>query len=184
VICWLQAQERSRAPQSARFRQLNPFAQQTATPAPSASVAPSHYHPKGKPPSSYTIAAQNVLRKSMPFADKLDFEEAKRGFIAAPPFKQIMAEGGGVAWDIGRYDFLLQGRDFDSIHPSLQRIAILNMAYGLYEVVLGAIYQVRGFDLANISFVKSQRTAWRAARGRRHLLARSRRSFRWRPRRG
>jgi alkyl sulfatase BDS1-like metallo-beta-lactamase superfamily hydrolase len=28
------------------------------------------------------------------------------------------------------------------------------MAYGLYEVVPGKIYQVRGFDLANISFIK------------------------------
>jgi alkyl sulfatase BDS1-like metallo-beta-lactamase superfamily hydrolase len=95
----------------------------------------------------------------MPFDDKLDFEEAKKGFIAAPPYKQIKAEAGHVAWDIGKYDFLLQGKDFDSIHPSLQRIAILNMAYGLYEVVPNAIYQVRGFDLTNISFIKSN-TGW------------------------
>jgi len=33
---------------------------------------------------------------------------------------------------------------FESIHPSLQRQAVLNMAYGLYEVVPGRIYQVRG----------------------------------------
>jgi len=65
-----------------------------------------------------------------------------------------MAEAGHVAWDMGSYEFLLQGKDFDSVHPSLQRQAILNMAYGLYEVVPGKIYQVRGFDLANISFIK------------------------------
>ena len=53
----------------------------------------------------------------------------------------------------------LQGKDFDSIHPSLQRQAVLNMAYGLYEVVPGRIYQVRGFDLANISFIKGD-TGW------------------------
>jgi alkyl sulfatase BDS1-like metallo-beta-lactamase superfamily hydrolase len=128
-------------------------------PAQPALPAPDHYHPKGKPPSSSTIAAQSALRKSMPFEDKLDFEEAKRGFIAAPPYRQIKAEAGHVAWDMGKYDFLLQGKDFDSIHPSLQRIAILNMAYGLYEVVPNAIYQVRGFDLANISFIKSN-TGW------------------------
>jgi alkyl sulfatase BDS1-like metallo-beta-lactamase superfamily hydrolase len=57
------------------------------------------------------------------------------------------------------YEFLLQGKDFDSIHPSLQRQAILNMAYGLYEVLPGKIYQVRGYDLANISFIKSD-TGW------------------------
>jgi alkyl sulfatase BDS1-like metallo-beta-lactamase superfamily hydrolase len=131
-------------------------AQQAQAPVPS---APDHYHPKGKAPSSYTIDQQRKLRKSMPFDDNLDFEEAKNGFIAAPPFKQIMAEAGHVAWDIGKYEFLLQGKDFDSIHPSLQRVAILNMGYGLYEVVPGVIFQVRGFDLANISFIKSS-TGW------------------------
>ena len=91
--------------------------------------------------------------QDLPFDDKRDFEEAKQGFIAAPAYKQIMAEAGNVAWDMGSYEFLLQGKDFDSIHPSLQRQAILNMAYGLYEVVPGQIYQVRGFDLANITFI-------------------------------
>jgi len=134
-------------------------AEAQVAPASALPHTPDHYHPKGKPPSSFTIAAQDALRKSLPFNDKLDFDEAKRGFIAAPPYKQIMAEAGHVAWDIGKYEFLLQGKDFDSIHPSLQRIAILNMGYGLYEVVSGAIYQVRGFDLANISFVKSN-TGW------------------------
>ena len=114
-----------------------------------------HFDVKGQQPSTYTIELQNGLRKTLPFDDKRDFEEAQKGFIAAPPYKQIMADAGNVAWDMGSYDFLLQGKDFDSVHPSLQRQAILNMAYGLYEVVPGKIYQVRGFDLANISFIKS-----------------------------
>ena len=118
-----------------------------------------HFHPKGKMPSKFTIDLQNGLRKTLPFEDKRDFEEAKKGFVAAPPYKQIMAEAGNVAWDMGSYEFLLQGKDFDSVHPSLQRQAILNMAYGLYEVVPGKIYQVRGFDLANISFIKGD-TGW------------------------
>ncbi len=70
-----------------------------------------------------------------------------------------MAEAGNVAWDIGSYDWLLQGEDFDSIHPSLQRQAILNMGYGLFEVLPDKIYQVRGYDLANISFIKGD-TGW------------------------
>ena len=53
----------------------------------------------------------------------------------------------------------LQGKHFDSIHPSLQRQAEVNMGYGLYEVVPGRIYQVRGFDLSNISFIKGD-TGW------------------------
>jgi alkyl sulfatase BDS1-like metallo-beta-lactamase superfamily hydrolase len=70
-----------------------------------------------------------------------------------------MGEAGNVAWDMGSYEFLLTDKEYDSIHPSLQRQAVLNMAYGLYEVLPGTIYQVRGFDLANITFVRSN-TGW------------------------
>jgi len=128
-------------------------------PAPGTLAAAQHFDPKGKPPSKYTIELQNGVRATLPFDDQRDFAEAQRGLIAAPPYKQIMAEAGNVAWDMGSYDFLLQGKDVDSINPSLQRIAVLNMAYGLYEVVPGRIYQVRGFDLANTTFVKGD-TGW------------------------
>ncbi len=117
-----------------------------------------HFHPKGKLPSTFTVELQKGFRQSLPFEDKKDFEEQKKGFIAAPPYKQINAEAGHVAWDMDSCEWLLQGKDFDSIHPSLQRQAILNMNYGLYEVMPG-IYQVRGFDLANISFIKGD-TGW------------------------
>ena len=115
----------------------------------------SHFHPLGKLASPTTVAAQQAQRSSLPFDDERDFEEVRRGFIAEPPYRQILAEAGHVAWNMASYDFLLEGQDFDSVHPSLQRQAILNMAYGLFEVVPGHIYQVRGFDLANISFVRS-----------------------------
>ena len=125
----------------------------------SSSPEAKHFHPKGKLPSKYTIELQNGLRKTLPFEDKRDFEDAKKGFIAAPSYTKIMAEAGNVAWDMGSYEFLLQGKDFDSVNPSLQRQAILNMAYGLYEVVPGKIYQVRGFDLANMSVIRGD-TGW------------------------
>ena len=118
-----------------------------------------HFDPKGKMPSKFTIELRNGLRKSLPFEEKRDFEEAKKGFIAAPDYKQIKAEAGHVAWDMGSYEFLLTDKEYDSIHPSLQRQAVLNMAYGLYEVVPDKIYQVRGFDLANITFIKGN-TGW------------------------
>lgn len=123
-----------------------------------ADSAKQHFHPKGKPPSQHTIEKQQELRAALPFADEQDFEEQKKSFIAAPAYKQIMAEAGHVAWDTAKYDFLLQGEDYDSIHPSLQRHAVLNTNYGLYEVIPG-IYQVRGYDLANISFIKGD-TGW------------------------
>ena len=117
-----------------------------------------HFSPKGKLPSKYTVEVQNKARQTMPFEDKQDFEEAKKGFIAAPPYRKIMQDNGGVAWDLDNWNFLLEGKDFNSVHPSLQRQAILNMEYGLYEVIPG-VYQVRGFDLANISFIKGK-TGW------------------------
>ena len=118
-----------------------------------------HFDPNGKPPSTYTLELRKGLVATLPFADKRDFDEAKKGFIAEPAYTQIMADAGNVAWDMGSYQWLLQDKDFPSIHPSLQRQAVLNMAYGLYEVVPGRIYQVRGFDLANISFIKGD-TGW------------------------
>ena len=118
-----------------------------------------HFDPKGKMPSEYTITFQNSLRNSLPFEDKRDFDEAGKGFIAEPGYHQIMAEAGNVAWDMGSYSFLLTDKEYDTIHPSLQRQAVLNMAYGLYEVLPDKIYQVRGFDLANISFIKGD-TGW------------------------
>lgn len=109
------------------------------------------------PPTEATIAAQQALRASLPFEDKRDLEESQRGFIAAPDYRQILGAAGNVVWDIGRYDFLLEGSDYDSIHPSLQRQATLNMNYGLYEVVPDFIYQIRGFDLANMTLIKGER---------------------------
>jgi alkyl sulfatase BDS1-like metallo-beta-lactamase superfamily hydrolase len=118
--------------------------------------AQDHFNAKGSPPSNFTSQLQNELRSSLPFDDQRDFEESGRGFIAAPDSRQILADNGRVVWDMTRYDFLLEGRDFDSIHPSLQRQATLNMNFGLYEVVPGFIYQVRGFDLANMTIVRGE----------------------------
>ena len=109
-----------------------------------------HFDPKGKPPSEHTIAKLNQARAELPFADTRDFDEQKKGFIAAPESKKIMADAGNVAWDLDRFEFLLENDEFDSIHPSLVRQSLLNMNYGLYEVIPG-IYQVRGFDLSNVT---------------------------------
>ncbi|MGO4677582.1 alkyl/aryl-sulfatase [Bosea sp. 2YAB26] len=117
-----------------------------------------HFHPKGNMPSRFTIEAQEQQRRILPLADKQDFQEAKRGFIASPPYRKIMNDKGDVAWNMDNWNFLLNGKDYDSIHPSLQRQALLNMEYGLFEVVPG-IYQVRGFDLANVSFIRGN-TGW------------------------
>ncbi|HKB40631.1 MAG TPA: alkyl sulfatase dimerization domain-containing protein [Gemmataceae bacterium] len=102
-----------------------------------------------------------VLKKAkadLPFADKMDFEEQKKGFIAPMKDLKIQADAGHVAWDMERFQFLEKQEDFDSIHPSLLRQSVLNNNYGLYEVIPG-IYQVRGLDLSDITFIKGK-TGW------------------------
>ncbi|MEV8369845.1 alkyl sulfatase dimerization domain-containing protein [Microbacterium sp. NPDC064584] len=118
-----------------------------------------HFHPHGTAPSAATTAAQQRARESLPFTDRRDFDEVTRGFIARPTVTRIMADAGNVAWDFGAYSFLTESDEFDSIHPSLQRQAVLNAHYGLFEVVPDRVWQVRGFDLANVSFIKSD-TGW------------------------
>jgi len=117
-----------------------------------------HFHPKGKAPSQFTIAALKKAREEFPFADTQDFEEQKKGLIAPMPDLKIRADAGHVAWDMERFQFLDKQDDFDSIHPSLLRISKLNNNYGLYEVIPG-IYQVRGADLSDITFIRGK-TGW------------------------
>ena len=82
----------------------------------------------------------------------MDFDDADRGFIAAQQPCVIKAADGRVVWDNDVYAFLA-GDAPTSVHPSLWRQSGLAAKQGLYEVVEG-IYQVRGFDLSNISFVE------------------------------
>ena len=118
--------------------------------------AQEHFNTKGAQASRHTAKLQQALRESLPFEDTRDFEESRRGFIAEPASKQILGAQGNVVWDMARYDFLLTGEEIDSMHPSLQRQATLNMNFGLYEVVPDFIYQVRGFDLANMTLVRGE----------------------------
>jgi alkyl sulfatase BDS1-like metallo-beta-lactamase superfamily hydrolase len=117
-----------------------------------------HFHPKGKAPSRHTLEVLKKARTGLPFADKRDFEEQKRGLIAPMKDMKIMADAGHVAWDMEQFQFLDKQDEFDSIHPSLVRISQLNNNYGLYEVIPG-IYQVRGFDLSDLTFVRGK-TGW------------------------
>ena len=117
-----------------------------------------HFHPKGKAPSKYTLDVLRQARGGLPFGDTRDFEEQKKGLIAPMPDLKIMADAGHVAWDMERFQFLDKQDDFDSIHPSLLRQSKLNNNYGLYEVIPG-IYQVRGFDLSDITFIRGK-TGW------------------------
>lgn len=108
-----------------------------------------------KPPTEFTVASQEKVRQSLPFTDRADFDRVEKGLIKRPDNLVIKNDDGSVAWQLGAYDFLNAGKDIDSINPSLQRQALLNLKYGLYKVTDG-IYQVRGFDLANITFIEGK----------------------------
>ncbi|MFJ8253462.1 alkyl/aryl-sulfatase [Streptomyces sp. NPDC094466] len=103
--------------------------------------------------ASPTVARnQQVLRDSLPFADVQDFEDARRGLIARRRPNAVTADDGTVVWDNDSYTFL-EGEAPDTVNPSLWRQSRLNTVDGLFEVVPG-IYQVRGLDLANTTFVE------------------------------
>ena len=118
-----------------------------------------HFHPKGKAPSEHTLKVLAEARKTLPFSDTRDFDEQKKGLIAEMKQMKIPADAGHTAWDKERFNFLNEDKEWDSIHPSMLRQARLNQDYGLYEVLEGKIYQVRGFDLSQISFVRGD-TGW------------------------
>ena len=125
---------------------------------PTATPLQDHFHPRGKPPSKFTKEVLTKAKTTLPFHDRRDIEEQEKGFIAPMKEMKIMADAGHVAWDMERFQFLEDDRDFDTIHPSLLRQSRLNNNYGLYKVT-DDIYQVRGFDLSDISFVRGK-TGW------------------------
>jgi alkyl sulfatase BDS1-like metallo-beta-lactamase superfamily hydrolase len=97
-------------------------------------------------------SANAEQRGLLPFADTADFTDADRGFIAALDPCVITAADGRVVWDNDAYAFLRDDSP-PSVHPSLWRQSTLAAKQGLYEVVEG-IYQVRGLDLSNITFIE------------------------------
>lgn len=105
-----------------------------------------------KPPSAVIESAHREHFDELPFDDTADFDDADRGFLAALSPCVIRAVDGRVVWDNDAYAFL-DGDAPPSVHPSLWRQSQLCAKQGLYEVVEG-IYQVRGFDLSNISFIE------------------------------
>ena len=130
----------------------------TAAHAEAAAPASGHFHPKGKAPSKHTREVLLKAKAGLPFADTRDLEEQKKGFIAPMKDLKIEADAGHIAWDMKRFQFLDEQDEFESIHPSLLRQSKLNNNYGLYQVMPG-IYQVRGFDLSDITFVRGK-TGW------------------------
>ena len=108
-----------------------------------------------KPASPATTAANTAAKARFDFRDTADFERVRRGLLAQLDPPVVSRAAGHTIWDTRRFDFI-QGEPPSSVHPSLWRQAQLNDVHGLFEVVPG-IYQVRGYDISNISFIRSDR---------------------------
>lgn len=117
-------------------------------PAPGADAA-------GFSAATSTTAEHNAAAAAaLPLDDPGDFEAARRGFVASDDVGTLLGEGGRVVWDRPAYDFV-EGEAPPSVHPSLWRQAQLNNIHGLFRVT-DRVYQVRGFDISNMSVIEGE----------------------------
>ena len=84
---------------------------------------------------------------------------ARRGCLKKLDGFRLKDKTGNVVWDLQAYDFLKQQAVADTVHPSLWLNGKANIEAGVFEVLPGKIYQVRGIDVANLTFVRSK-TGW------------------------
>ena len=94
-----------------------------------------------------------ATRAALPFSDTRDFDDAAQGFLGTRDDANVVSESGRVVWSLEQYGFLSEEEAAPTVNPSLWRQARLNMHHGLFEVVPG-VYQVRGFDLANMTLIE------------------------------
>ncbi len=106
-----------------------------------------------KDPRPQTIAAQEAVYQELDFADQQDFDDAARGFIGTVPDGTVLTKDGKPVFSHAPFKFLDEERAPYSANPSLWRLARLNRQHGLFQVSK-RVFQVRGLDLANVTFVE------------------------------
>ena len=123
--------------------------------------------PGPKDASPITAALNRAVLDALPFADTQDFDDARQGFIATLPEVEIKNDQGRVVWTLRDYSFLADEHAPATVNPSLWRLARLNLNHGLFQVT-DRIYQIRGFDISNMSSVAERpcSTEARDVRGR------------------
>ena len=117
-----------------------------ASAAAQAQVAP-------KPAEPATAKANAAVLRTLPFADHRDFDDAMRGFVGTLPDALIAGTGPRPVMSMKPYDFEKQEAPPDTVNPSLWRQAQLNAIHGLFKVT-DRVYQVRGFDIANMTIIE------------------------------
>lgn len=107
-----------------------------------------------KPATTITRQINENVYQVLDFDDKQEEEFASRGFITAPESLVIEDANGNVCWDMDNYAFVKDNEAPDTANPSLWRNTQLNAKYGLFQVS-DDIYQVRGYDISNMTFVRT-----------------------------
>ena len=111
--------------------------------------------PKGATPT--TASANQAVRQAVAAFDKRDFDDATRGKLAELNDPLVKAADGRIVWDTRKFDFL-KADPSATVNPSLWRNQQLQHAQGLFKVADG-IYQIRGYDIANMTLVEGN-TGW------------------------
>ena len=112
-----------------------------------------------KEATTHTVKVNSAIYSVLDFADTQEADFAARGLIDAPEKLEIKDENGKVIWSQAAYSFLSDYEKApDSVNPSLWENTKNNHLYGLFEVTKG-IYQVRGYDMTNLTVVKGD-TGW------------------------
>lgn len=106
---------------------------------------------QSKPATQKIVEQQEQIRQSLPFDDKRDFVNAERGRIGRRHPSAVTNAKGHVVWDNDAYS--LEQDSPDTANPSLWRQSKLVHLDGLFHVKDG-IYQVRGLDLSNTTFIE------------------------------
>jgi len=106
------------------------------------------------PASPATAAANGQLAARIDAIASEDDALAMRGFVGRDDSLDIRDPDGATIWRVTDYDFLTDA-PAATVHPGLWRQARLNNHYGLFEVIPG-VYQVRGYDLANMSVIEGE----------------------------
>ncbi|MGP4843001.1 alkyl/aryl-sulfatase [Marinobacter sp. 1Y8] len=104
-----------------------------------------------------TKAANKAVLDALPFNDTQDFKDADKGFIAPLPNNGVIKmDDGTPIWDISQFNFVIDKDAPETTNPSLWRQLQLLAKSGLYEVA-PKIYQVRGNDLTNLTFIEGDK---------------------------
>ncbi len=106
--------------------------------------------------SEATRTMQAEIAGRLPLDDPRDEANVMRGKLAEIPGGVISGKDGKTVWDRRPYAFLDAREAPDTVNPSLWRQARLNAVHGLFEVVPGKIWQLRGYDISVMTIIRGK----------------------------